>query len=123
MIVYKEVFLSITDGLILPTNVLPCKVLLGFSFFFCQLPGCKAAATTNWTVKIELALEYQPDKLAYCRSLQKLQQQHHRRSLRNTNCAQLLQNDLSVSGELLFDTQPRCCLGQELYGGHCRKRV
>ncbi|XP_016972685.2 uncharacterized protein LOC108039981 [Drosophila rhopaloa] len=74
--------------------------------------------TANWSAQIELELQEQPDKLAYCRSLQ---QQKLRISLGNTGCASILNNQLALTGEMLLETQQRCWSGWELFAGRCRK--
>lgn len=74
--------------------------------------------TDDLTAQIELELQSQPDKLAYCRTLHRLQQEYDLR-----DCAQILEDDLTMTGELLMDTQQRCWWGWELFGRHCRKRA
>ncbi|KAH8419258.1 hypothetical protein KR222_000345, partial [Zaprionus bogoriensis] len=72
----------------------------------------------NWKDEIEVELQRQTDKLAYCRTLQRLQQEYD-----ETLCAQILQDELTMTGELLMDTQRRCWWGWELFGQRCRKRA
>ncbi|XP_017059215.1 uncharacterized protein LOC108100020 [Drosophila ficusphila] len=75
--------------------------------------------TANWAAQIDLELQEQPDKLAFCRILQ--QNQNLRTSLRNSECASVLNNQLGMTGELLLETLPRCWSGWELFGRRCRK--
>ncbi|EDW04238.1 uncharacterized protein LOC6561882 [Drosophila grimshawi] len=65
----------------------------------------------------KLELENQPDRLAYCRSLQRLQQYDP------ISCLQLLADERPMTGELLMDSQQRCWWGWELFGRRCRKRA
>ncbi|KAM8716874.1 hypothetical protein ACLKA7_003704 [Drosophila subpalustris] len=74
--------------------------------------------SSNWTAQIELEPESQPDKLAYCRALQRLQQEYEL-----SDCAQILEDEFTMTGELLMDTQQRCWWGYELFGKRCRKRA
>ncbi|EDV58957.1 uncharacterized protein LOC6543025 [Drosophila erecta] len=74
--------------------------------------------TAKWLAQIALELQEQPDKLAYCRSLQ---QQNLRISLQGTGCAPILSNQLGVTGEMLLETQKRCWAGWGLLAGRCRK--
>ncbi|XP_070075596.1 uncharacterized protein [Drosophila takahashii] len=74
--------------------------------------------TANWSAQIELELQEQPDKLAYCRALQ---QRILRIVLENTSCASILNNQLGVTGEMLLETQKRCWSGWVLTGRRCRK--
>ncbi|XP_039500833.1 uncharacterized protein LOC120457365 [Drosophila santomea] len=74
--------------------------------------------TANWSAQIALELQEQPDKLAYCRSLQ---QQNLRIPLQITECAPILSNQLAVTGEMLLEIQKRCWAGWGLLAGRCRK--
>ncbi|XP_017076667.1 uncharacterized protein LOC108111644 [Drosophila eugracilis] len=76
--------------------------------------------TANWSAQIELELQEQPDKLAYCRALQ---QQQLQISLQNTGCATILSNQLDLTGGLLLEIQKRCWSGWVLIGRRCRKLV
>ncbi|XP_016963421.1 uncharacterized protein LOC108033586 [Drosophila biarmipes] len=74
--------------------------------------------TAHWAAQIELELQQQPDKLAYCRALQ---QRSLGTVLQSTGCASILNNQLGVTGELLLETQQRCWSGWVLSGRRCRK--
>lgn len=60
----------------------------------------------------------QKDMLAYCLTLQRLQEQYD-----DTSCIKILQDEDMSTGELLLDTPRRCWWGWELIGRRCRKRV
>ncbi|XP_064537368.1 uncharacterized protein LOC135427702 [Drosophila montana] len=86
--------------------------------FFIMLPISVWAESSNWTEELELELQRQPNKLAYCRTLQRLQLQYEQ-----TSCIHILEDELTMTGELLMDSQQRCWWGWELFGRRCRKRV
>lgn len=83
-----------------------------------QLLVIVLAFAINCANGIEEEVQRQKDMLAYCRTLQRLQEQYD-----DSSCAQILQDELTMTGELLMDTQRRCWWGWELSGRRCRKRV
>ncbi|XP_062142422.1 uncharacterized protein LOC133850367 [Drosophila sulfurigaster albostrigata] len=74
------------------------------------------------TGKIVLDMEQSrpQDMEDYCRTLDRLQAEYEQR-----NCAQILaeEEELTMTSELLMDTDQRCWWGWELFGRRCRKRV
>ncbi|XP_060666456.1 uncharacterized protein LOC132798565 [Drosophila nasuta] len=74
------------------------------------------------TGKIVLDMEQSRplDMEDYCRTLDILQPEYEQR-----NCAQILaeEKELTMTSELLMDTDQRCWWGWELFGRRCRKRV
>ncbi|KAH8289891.1 hypothetical protein KR018_000187, partial [Drosophila ironensis] len=76
----------------------------------------------KWRAQIELELQQQPDKLAYCRSLQ-IQQQAQQLdiSLQDTPCAAILKQQLAMTGDMLIESQPRCWAGWKLVGKRCHR--
>ncbi|KAH8378376.1 hypothetical protein KR093_011060 [Drosophila rubida] len=80
---------------------------------FIQLLVAALIISSNSTATIEL------DLLAYCRTLHRLQPEYEQR-----DCAQILDEEqLTMTSELLMDTEQRCWWGWELFGRRCRKRV
>ncbi|KAH8244187.1 hypothetical protein KR026_001809 [Drosophila bipectinata] len=78
--------------------------------------------TVNWLAQIELEFQEQPDKLAYCRSLQEQNfQQQLQIPLRHTSCGEILNHQTDVMSELLIETEPRCWPGWRFMGRRCRK--
>ncbi|XP_017856936.1 PREDICTED: uncharacterized protein LOC108609725 [Drosophila arizonae] len=94
-----------------------CFLLLGLQLL---ITGVWLEEANDWPEsELELELQRQPDKLAYCRALQRLQLQH----FEQTSCLNILEDELTMTGELLMDSPRRCWWGWELFGRRCRKRA
>ncbi|KAH8271842.1 hypothetical protein KR044_007743, partial [Drosophila immigrans] len=99
--------------------VVPCCRIM--DQLFIQLLIAALIIPSNSTPRIELDLELQrpTNMLAYCRALHRLQPEYEQR-----DCDQILEEEeLTMTSELLMDTQPRCWWGWEMFGRRCRKRA
>ncbi|TDG46458.1 hypothetical protein AWZ03_007114 [Drosophila navojoa] len=86
-----------------------CFLLLGLQLL---ITGVRLEEANDWPEsELELELQRQPDKLAYCRALQRLQLQQYEQ----TSCLNILEDELTMTGELLMDSPRRCWWGWELF--------